>query len=193
MATDCEILSPLSPNCGVPLELPVAVRSKPIAPLARYIARVSPARGRGLAHEIKYDGLRSAQGSGYLAYGLIARKPGAASHREGGARPAQQFQDDRGDAPWRQRARRIAAGSMVHGKRPQNGLFAEVWQGAQVGEASFMLMTADTSIAAEHDEAVLRERLESYWAKHTIAARPPWFVDGKWPSSEGNEASTTDG
>src|ERR1700740_1237436 len=58
MATDCKILSPLSPNCGVPLELPVAVRSKPIAQLARYIARVSPARGRGLAHEIKYDGFR---------------------------------------------------------------------------------------------------------------------------------------
>ena len=76
MATDCKISSPLSPNCGVPLELPVAVRSKPIAQLARYIARVSPARGRGLAHEIKYDGFRSARGSGYLAYGLIARKPG---------------------------------------------------------------------------------------------------------------------
>ena len=45
MATDCKISSPLSPNCGVPLELPVAVRSKPIAQLARYIARVSPARG----------------------------------------------------------------------------------------------------------------------------------------------------
>jgi ATP-dependent DNA ligase len=76
MATDCKTSSPLSPNCGVPLELPVAVRSKPIAQLARYIARVLPARGRGLAHEIKYDGFRSARGSGYLAYGLIARKPG---------------------------------------------------------------------------------------------------------------------
>ena len=54
VASDGKISSPLSPNCGVPLELPVAVRSKPIAQLARYIARVSPARGRGLAHEIKY-------------------------------------------------------------------------------------------------------------------------------------------
>ena len=66
----------ISPNCGVPLELPVAVRSKPIAQLARYIARVPPARGRGLAYEIKYDGFRSARGSGHPAYGLIARKPG---------------------------------------------------------------------------------------------------------------------
>src|SRR5258708_36764468 len=68
MATDCKILSPLSPNCGVPLELPVAVRSKPIAQLARYIARVSPARGRGLAHEIKYDRFRSARGSPFRGY-----------------------------------------------------------------------------------------------------------------------------
>src|SRR3984893_14930329 len=67
MATDCKISSPLSPNCGVPLELPVAVWSKPIDQLARYIARVLPARGRGLAHEIKYDGFHSARGSGYLA------------------------------------------------------------------------------------------------------------------------------
>jgi hypothetical protein len=40
-----QYLIAISPNCGVPLELPVAVRSKPIAQLARYIARVSPARG----------------------------------------------------------------------------------------------------------------------------------------------------
>jgi len=64
------------------------------------------------------------------------------------------------------------------------GLLAEVRDGAQVGQAFFMLMTADSSIAADHDKAVLRERLEIYWAKHAVAVRPPWFVDSKWPSLE---------
>jgi hypothetical protein len=64
------------------------------------------------------------------------------------------------------------------------GLFAEVRAGAQVGEAFFMFTTADNSIAFEQDKAVLRERLESYWAKHAVAVRPPWFVDSEWPSLE---------
>jgi hypothetical protein len=64
------------------------------------------------------------------------------------------------------------------------GLLAEVREGAGVGEALFMLMTADSSIAAKHDKVILKDRLESYWAKHGVAVRPPWFVDSKWPSSE---------
>jgi hypothetical protein len=72
------------------------------------------------------------------------------------------------------------------------GLLAEIREGAQVGEAFFMLMTADNSIAAEQDKALLQERLESYWTKHAVAVRPPWFVDGKWPSSKTDEVSATD-
>jgi hypothetical protein len=58
----------------------------------------------------------------------------------------------------------------------ERDLLAEVRNGAQVGEAFFMLMTADTSGAAEHDKAVLRERLESYWTKHAVAARLRWPI-----------------
>src|ERR1700722_17575637 len=60
-------------------------------------------------------------------------------------------------------------------------LFAEVSDGSQVAESLSMLLTADTTGEARHDEAVLRERLESYWAKHVVAVRPPWFVDSEWP------------
>lgn len=63
-------------------------------------------------------------------------------------------------------------------------LLAETTDGARVGEALFMWLTADTMMDADHDKAILRERLESYWAKHPLAVRPPWFVDDKWPSSE---------
>jgi len=63
------------------------------------------------------------------------------------------------------------------------GLLAEVREGAQVGDAYFMWMTCDS----EPDRAVLRKRLENYWAKHAVAVRPPWFVDSRWPSMEGSE------
>jgi hypothetical protein len=69
-------------------------------------------------------------------------------------------------------------------------LIAEVRDGAAVAEAYFMLMTADNSVAADHDKAVLREKLESYWTKYAVAARPPWFVDGKWPSLESGDYQT---
>jgi hypothetical protein len=61
---------------------------------------------------------------------------------------------------------------------PEGGqdLLAEIREGARVGEAFFMFMTADTSRQAKHDEAVLRERLEHYWARHSVAVRPPWLV-----------------
>jgi hypothetical protein len=56
------------------------------------------------------------------------------------------------------------------------GLLAEIRAGAQVGEAFFMLMTADNTIQSEQDKTVLRERLESYWANRAVALRPPWFL-----------------
>jgi hypothetical protein len=69
---------------------------------------------------------------------------------------------------------------------PEEGchLLAEIADGAQVGEALFMWLTAETRMDADHDKAILRERLENYWAKHRLAVRPPWSVDDKWLSSE---------
>lgn len=69
---------------------------------------------------------------------------------------------------------------------PEEGrhLLAEIADGAQVGEALFMWLTADTRMDADHDKAILGERLDGYWAKHLLAVRTPWFVDDKWPSSE---------
>jgi hypothetical protein len=66
------------------------------------------------------------------------------------------------------------------------GLLEEVREGTRVGEALFMVMTTDSSTT------VLQERLDTYWAKRAVAIRPPWFVDGKWPSSENDEVGTTD-
>jgi hypothetical protein len=73
---------------------------------------------------------------------------------------------------------------------PEGGLdlLAEVRDGAQVGEALFRLMTADTMLQSSSDKAVLQERLENYWAKHDKAVRPPWFVDGKWTIDDGDDA-----
>jgi hypothetical protein len=69
---------------------------------------------------------------------------------------------------------------------PEGGqkLHAEVLDGSQVAESLSFLMTADTTRQSAQDEAVLRERLASYWAKHGVAVRPPWFVDGHWASFE---------
>jgi hypothetical protein len=66
-------------------------------------------------------------------------------------------------------------------------LLAEVHDGAAVAEAYFMLMTADTSFAADHDKVVLREKLENYRSKHAVAVRPPWFAGGKWLLPEGGD------
>jgi hypothetical protein len=66
------IISELRRSAGAACGRPVRTYC-PIGPLHRSCLA---SEGGGLTHEIKYDGFRSARGSGYLAYGLIARKPG---------------------------------------------------------------------------------------------------------------------
>jgi hypothetical protein len=50
-------------------------------------------------------------------------------------------------------------------------LFTEVLDGTQVGEALFMLLTADNSIQSSNDNKVIRERLDAYWSHHSKPAR----------------------
>ena len=45
-------------------------------------------------------------------------------------------------------------------------ILEEIRAGAQVAEALFMLETADNSLQADGDRAIIRERLTAYWAKH---------------------------
>jgi hypothetical protein len=52
-------------------------------------------------------------------------------------------------------------------------LLQEIHDGAQVGEALFMLFTADNSLQADGDRARLRKRLDDYWASHAAAAPAP--------------------
>jgi hypothetical protein len=52
-------------------------------------------------------------------------------------------------------------------------LFREIQDGAQVGEALFMLSTADNIIQADGDRARLRKRLDDYWTNHASAAPAP--------------------
>jgi hypothetical protein len=47
-------------------------------------------------------------------------------------------------------------------------LVAEIGAGAQVCNALFMLMTADNGLQAQHDRAIIRDRLASYWAQHRL-------------------------
>jgi len=56
-------------------------------------------------------------------------------------------------------------------------LFEEIRDGAQVGEAFFMLLTADTSSQARGDEAVIRDRLTAYWAAHPSPAYAPSVIE----------------
>ena len=65
-------------------------------------------------------------------------------------------------------------------------LLAEIKAGTQVADAYFLKMNCDLG------DKELLECLESYWAKHAVAVRPPWFVDDEWPSMESDQASTTD-
>ena len=48
------------------------------------------------------------------------------------------------------------------------GLFAEIGAGAKVCNALFMLQTADTGLQEQHDRAIIRDRLASYWAQHRL-------------------------
>lgn len=52
-------------------------------------------------------------------------------------------------------------------------LLREIEDGAQVGEALFMLMTADNSLQADGDQATLQKRLDDYWANHASPAPAP--------------------
>jgi hypothetical protein len=52
-------------------------------------------------------------------------------------------------------------------------LLQEIRDGAQVGEALFMLLTADNSLQADGDQATLRKRLDNYWANHTSPVAAP--------------------
>lgn len=53
------------------------------------------------------------------------------------------------------------------------GVRQEIRDGAEVGDALRMLLTADTPLQARGDEAVVREKLAAYWAKHGTAVRAP--------------------
>jgi hypothetical protein len=52
-------------------------------------------------------------------------------------------------------------------------LLREIQDGAQVGEALFMLSTADNSIQADGDRARLQKILDDYWTNHASAAPAP--------------------
>jgi hypothetical protein len=56
-------------------------------------------------------------------------------------------------------------------------LLQEIRDGARVGDALSMLLTADNSIQARGDEAVIRERLAAYWADHGAAVRAPSAIE----------------
>lgn len=54
-----------------------------------------------------------------------------------------------------------------------NELLREIRDGAQVGEAFFMLLTADNSFQSDGDRKTIRKRLDSYWVDHASAASAP--------------------
>jgi hypothetical protein len=56
-------------------------------------------------------------------------------------------------------------------------LLQEIRDGAQVGDALSMLLTADNPIQSTGDEAVIRDRLAAYWANHGAAARAPSSIE----------------
>ena len=56
-------------------------------------------------------------------------------------------------------------------------LLQEIRDGAQVAQALFMLLTADTPSQAKGDEAVIRDRLTAYWANHASPVRAPSVIE----------------
>lgn len=52
-------------------------------------------------------------------------------------------------------------------------LLREIQDGAQVGDAFFMLLTADNSLQSDGDKKRLSERLEVYWTNHLRVAPAP--------------------
>jgi hypothetical protein len=68
-------------------------------------------------------------------------------------------------------------------------LFEEIRHGAEVGEALFMLWTADSQLEAQGDEARIRERLAAYWDKHPSAVRAPLAIES-WSGFRRPEGGT---
>jgi len=58
-------------------------------------------------------------------------------------------------------------------------LAQEIRDGAEVCQALFMLLTADAPSQARGDEAVIRERLAAYWARHAAPVRAPSPIE-RW-------------
>lgn len=52
-------------------------------------------------------------------------------------------------------------------------LFREIQDGAQVGEALFLLVTADNTFQTDASQAQLQKKLDAYWANHSSAAPAP--------------------
>ncbi|MBY0458898.1 MAG: hypothetical protein K2V38_16290 [Gemmataceae bacterium] len=65
------------------------------------------------------------------------------------------------------------------------GVLQEIRDGAEVGDALRMLMTADNHLQARGDEAVIRERLATYWARHGTAVRTPSACEYPSPGDGG--------
>ena len=85
---------------------------------------------------------------------------------------------------------RAAAGNLCQREpRPSDGidqmsvpngcedLLQEIRDGAHVGDALAMLLTADNAIQAEGDKAVIRVRLAAYWSTHSAPARAPSSIE----------------
>ena len=60
-------------------------------------------------------------------------------------------------------------------------LLQEIRDGAAVGEALFMLFTADTPTQARGDKERIKERLENYWIKHASPVYAPTIYEVLYP------------
>ncbi|MFN0021215.1 MAG: hypothetical protein ACKVP0_23450 [Pirellulaceae bacterium] len=60
-------------------------------------------------------------------------------------------------------------------------LVQEIRDGAAVGEALFMLYTADTPTQAQGDKERITKHLESYWAKHAGPVYSPTIYEVLYP------------
>jgi hypothetical protein len=56
-------------------------------------------------------------------------------------------------------------------------LVQEIRDGAQVGDALAMLLSADTPSQVRGDETAISDRLTAYWAKHATAVRAPSAIE----------------
>jgi len=60
-------------------------------------------------------------------------------------------------------------------------LLQEIRDGAAVGEALFMLFTADTPTQARGDKERIAKQLESYWTKHANPVYSPTIYEVLYP------------